>query len=359
MLDVQIVSLATANPSLRLSQEDSYRVYTNLLPLSEKANSLLQRIFLQNRSIGYRYFGMDNLEVIVQESQDDLIARYRKYGVQVALEAANKALGQAGLTPEQVDGIVVNSCTGYLCPGLTSYIAEALPLRPDVWPFDLQGMGCGGAVPNLQTAYNFLQSHPDSHVLAIAVEICSATIYLGEAPDLLVSNALFGDGAAAAVLTNHPDVDHSTNGDRRVLTRAFAAGLYPQDREHLYYRTENSKLRNVLSVEVPAVGGRRGKEVIDRLLAQPGKRDEDINHWIVHPGGQRVLDVFEDAFDLPADALAPSRTVLYNFGNMSSVTVLFVLDEVLRTRKPQPGDLGVMCSFGAGFGAYAALLEFA
>ena len=106
MLDVQIAALATANPPLRISQKASYQAYVNLLPLSDRAKSLLQRIFVENRSIGYRHFGMDNPAVILQESQDDLIARYRKYGVQVALEAANKALDQAGLTAEQIDGLL-------------------------------------------------------------------------------------------------------------------------------------------------------------------------------------------------------------------------------------------------------------
>jgi predicted naringenin-chalcone synthase len=351
VIDVRIIALGTANPALRVSQEDSFQAYVNLTPLSDKAKSLLQRIFVNNHSIGYRHFGMDSLADVLCDSQDELIARYRKFAVQVSVEAANKALRQAGLAPGDVDGVVINSCTGYLCPGLSSYIAEALPLRADVWPFDLQGMGCGGALPNLQTAYNFLQAHPDSNVLSIAVEICSATLFFDEAPDILISNALFGDGAAAAVLTNRP-------GSGGIRLKGFAAGLYPQDRQHLYYRTERSKLRNVLSVEVPAVGARRGREVIDRLLAATGRIQEEVDHWVVHPGGQKVLNAFQEALDLPSEALAASRAVLYNYGNMSSASVLFVLDEVLRSSRPRPGDSGLLCSFGAGFGAYAGLVEF-
>ncbi len=351
MTDVRIVGLATANPPLRVSQEESYQAYVNFLPLSDKAKSLLKRIFVENQSIGYRHFGMDSLLDVFQTSQDELIARYQKYAVQVAVEAANKALERAGLTPADVDALVVNTCTGYLCPGLTSYVAEALPLRPEVRPFDLQGMGCGGALPNLETAYNFLQAHPESNVLAIAVEICSATIFFDEAPDILISNALFGDGAAAVVLTNRP-------GEGGIRLKRFSAGLYPQDRQHLYYRTERSKLRNVLSMEVPAVGARHGKEVIDRLLSRNGTGYQDIQHWIVHPGGEKVLDAFQTTLNLPEDALEASRNVLYRYGNMSSVTVLFVLEEVLNNHAPRPGEVGVLCSFGAGFGAYAGLLEF-
>jgi predicted naringenin-chalcone synthase len=349
--DVRIIALGTANPPLRASQEESYEAYVNLLPLTDRAKGLLRRIFVLNRSIGYRYFGMDAPTDVFQDSQDELIARYQKFAVPVAVEAANEALEKAGLVAAEIDALVVNSCTGYLCPGLTSYVAEALPLRTDIRPFDLQGMGCGGALPNLETAHNYLQAHAEANVLTIAVEICSATLFFGESPDLLVSNALFGDGAAAAVLTNRP-------GGTGIRLKDFAAGLYPEDREHLHYRTENSKLRNVLSRSVPAVGARRSREVIDRLLTQNGNGRHEIQHWIVHPGGQRVIDLFQQGLGLPGDALAASRKVLYNYGNMSSATVLFVLDEVVRSGAPRAGDSGVMCSFGAGFGVYAALLEF-
>ena len=351
MTDVQITGVGIANPPLRLSQEQIYQAYVDILPLSDKARSLLKRIFVDNQSIGFRYFGMDALTDALQDSQDELIARYRRFGVSVAVEAARKALDDAGLTPPDVDALVVNTCTGYLCPGLTSYVAEALPLAKHVKPFDLQGMGCGGAVPNLETGYNYIQANPGSNVLTVTVEMCSATLFFDEAPDILVSNAIFGDGAAATVLS-------SGQGSGRVCLRGFSAGLFPEDRQHLHYRTENSKLRNVLSQRVPVVGARHGKQAIDWLLADNGLTYRDVVHWIVHPGGERVLDAFQRTLGLPDEAIAPSRAVLYEYGNMSSATVLFVLERVLRERTPQPGEVGVICSFGAGFSAFAGLLEF-
>lgn len=355
MTDVQIIGLGTANPPLRLSQEEIHRVYVERMPLSDEAQALLTKIFIDNRSIGFRHLGMDALTDALDESQDDLIARYRKFAVPVAVEAARAALDDAGLACEDVDALVVNTCTGYLCPGLTSYVAEALALDESVRPFDLQGMGCGGALPNLETAYNFARAYPGSHVLTISVEICSATLFFDEAADILVSNAIFGDGAAATVMTNGAGAGV---GNRRVRVKGFSAGLFPQERPYLHYRSENSKLRNVLSQRVPVVGARRGRQVIERLLAENRLQKRDVDHWIVHPGGERVLDAFQRSLDLPDEAIAPSRAVLYDYGNMSSATVLFVLDRVLRDRAPRPGEVGVMCSFGAGFSAFAGLLEF-
>ena len=324
-MDVAIAGLATANPPLKVTQEEAYQAYVNILPLSDKAKRLLKRLFVDNRSIGARYFAMDSLLDALQDRQDDLISRYRKFAVPTAVRAAQRALEDAGLEPVDVDALVVNTCTGYLCPGLTSYVAGELGLRSEVRPFDLQGMGCGGATPNLETAYDFLQTHPSSNALILAVEMCTATIFFEEAPDILTSNALFGDGAAAAVLTNRP-------GNGVAHLRDFTAGLFPEDRQHLHYRTQDSKLRNVLSLEVPAVGAAHGKEVIDRLLAQAGLAHGDVDHWILHPGGERIVDAFRDGLSLP--------------------------EEVLLNRLPQTGDVGVMCSFGAGFSAFAALLEF-
>ncbi len=353
MTDVQIVGLGTANPPLRLSQEEIHQVYVERLPLSDEARSLLEQIFVSNQSIGFRHLGMDALTDALDESQDDLIARYRKFAVPAAADAARKALDDAGLAREDVDALVTNSCTGYLCPGLSSYVAEALSLGEYIRPYDLQGMGCGGALPNLETAYNFALANPGRHVLTVSVEICSATLYFDESPDILVSNAIFGDGAAATVMVNG-----SGAASGRVRIKGFSAGLFPQDRQYLHYRSENSKLRNVLSQRVPVVGARHGKRVIERLLAENGLREQDVDHWVVHPGGERVLDAFQRSTGLPDKAIAPSRAVLYNYGNMSSATVLFVLGQVLRERAPRPGDVGVICSFGAGFSAFAGLLEF-
>ena len=351
MMDVKIIGLGTANPPLRLPQEEIYQFYINSLSLSDQAKSLLERIFISNRSIAYRHFGMDSLADVHKNSQDELIARFERFGVMIATESAQKALDNAGLSPNDVDALIVNTCTGYLCPGLTSYVAQSLSMKKNIWPFDLMGMGCGGAIPALKTAYNFLSANPDKNVLTISVEVCSATLFFSEAPDVLVTNAIFGDGAAATVLTNRP-------GKQGIFLKQFSVGLFPEYRSHVRYITQDSKLRNVLSPEVPSLGAKGGKQVIEELLNECEKTYNDIAYWAIHPGGEKVIDALQHATGLPGEVLSPSRSVLRNYGNMSSATVLFVLDEIVRTGNPQAGDFGVLCSFGAGFSAFAALVEF-
>ncbi len=350
-MDVRIIGIGTAVPPLRVTQREVYETYLRLLPLSPQAKDLLEQVLIQNDSIAYRHMAMASLEeCVLENSQDQLIARYKRYAVPLSAEAARKAIEQAGLSPEQVDAVVVNTCTGYLCPGLSSYVAEALGLRKDVRPFDFQGMGCGGALPGLETAYCHLHTYPEHNVLTLAVEMCTATIFFNEEPGVLISNCIFGDGAAATVLTNRPG-----NDGLRVV--GFTSGLYPEYRSYLYYTTEDSKLKNVLSPRVPNIGAKCGKQVVDRLLKPQGLGYGDISHWVVHPGGQKVIDAFQRALKLPDEAMASSRAVLLNFGNLSSASVLFVLEETWRNRNARQGDWVLMCSFGAGFTAFAGLFE--
>lgn len=210
-------------------------------------------------------------------------------------------------------------------------------------------MGCAAALPALEAARNHLAAHPRDTAAVVCVELGSAAFFPGEAPDLVISNALFGDGAAAAVLAG---------GAKRGLARfkEFASLHVPAWREEIRFRWEKGRLRNVLSAHVPARAAAGLAKLLRGLLGRrPPAR---IPHWALHPGGAKVMDAVRDELGLPEDALMSARAVLRLCGNMSSPSCLFVLDHLLRRRKPRRGDTGVLASFGAGFSAHAALLEF-
>jgi alkylresorcinol/alkylpyrone synthase len=259
----------------------------------------------------------------------------------------------AGLEPAGIGGLVINTCTGYLCPGLTSYVSEQLGLDRGVKVFDLMGMGCGGAIPNIECAAGIIARNGGRPVISIAVEICSATMYLGPDPDLVISNSIFGDGAAAAIV-DAPDGP----GRTPVKILDFETGLYPRHREDLRYRTENGRLRNVLSKRVPLIGAKVARETACRLLDRHGLSIEQIDFWAVHPGGTLVLEQIGEKLGLSEERLRFSYEIFSEYGNMSSPSVLFVLKRLLCQGKPQPGQKGLMLAFGAGFSAYAALVEF-
>jgi alkylresorcinol/alkylpyrone synthase len=177
---------------------------------------------------------------------------------------------------------------------------------------------------------------------------------MGADPGLIVSNCLFGDGAAAAVLDSHPADGHEPVA--RLVD--FEAGLFPAYREQLRYRHENGRLRNTLGIRVPVIGARTIQQVAERLLARNGLSVSQIDWWAIHPGGTLVLEQVGKTMELSEQALRYSYDVLREYGNMSSPSVLFVLKRILEQGRPARGQKGLLLSFGAGFSAFAALVEF-
>jgi predicted naringenin-chalcone synthase len=345
--------LATANPARYATQREVCEFLEAHFRLAPAERELYRHILLDGPIHG-RHIAVDYDEEICCQGPDDQIARFLKHGRSMAREAARKALDQAATGPADVVGIIVNTCTGYLCPGLSSYLAEDLGLTPLTEVLDVTGMGCGAAIPNLRTASRIAGYRDGGSVLSVSVEVCSATFFMGQDPDLVVSNSIFGDGASAAVLT--PGDATASSGLVRLVD--FESGVFPKYREYLRYKTLGGRLRNVLHKAVPVIAARAVAEISRRLLDRRGMSQADIDWWIVHPGGSSVLDRVARALDLRADQLRFSHEVFAQFGNMSSPSVMFVLDRVLREGHPRPGQKGLMISFGAGFTAFAALVEF-
>lgn len=348
-----ITGLGTANPKNYLTQKEILRHFLDCHQLSESEKELYIRI-LSGEKIQGRYVGLEETNELLITDHDYLLSRFKKYGIDIALQAAEKALAQAGVKARDVKGLIVNTCTGYMCPGLSSYIAEKLGLTTAIGVRDIMGMGCGAAVPNLECACGMLATAEQGPVLGIAVEICSSTIFPAHDPGLIVSNCIFGDGAAAFV------VDSSESSERKMLARiiGFESGCYPEFREELRYTTEKGLLRNHLSKKVPVIGAKTVAEVTERLLTRYGLFAQDIDWWAVHPGGTAVLMQIAKKMKISETALDFSFEVFNHYGNMSSPSVLFVLEKILEKGHPNPGEKALMLSFGAGFTAFAALLEF-
>jgi alkylresorcinol/alkylpyrone synthase len=345
--------LGTATPALYATQEEAYDFFTSHFALNPVEQDLYRRIMLDGRIKG-RYLGMDAKVDVLESDPDRLLARYLRFARGTGVAAAGRALLEAGVQTEGVGGLIVNTCTGYLCPGLSSYIATDLGLKDSIRFQDLMGMGCGAAVPNFQAAAGMLALGREGPVLSLSVEICTATIFPSHDPELIVSNSIFSDGAAAAVLDRVPD--HGSNGLARVVD--FATGLFPQYRDELCYRTEGGRLRNHLSKRVPIIGARTAAKVTFRLLDRHGLRRDDIDWWAVHPGGTAVLSQLGKELNLTREALRFSYGFFEDHGNMSSPSVLFILRKILDSGLPQAGQKGLLLTFGAGFSAFAALLEF-
>ncbi|MDA8165959.1 MAG: 3-oxoacyl-ACP synthase, partial [Desulfobacteraceae bacterium] len=312
--------------------------------LSPRHRVYLRRL-LAHPSIRKRHFALPGPEVLLAETPDQRIGRFAASATALASEAVDRALARAGVSRREVAALVVNTCTGYLCPGLSSYLIEKLELSGQVRAFDLAGSGCGGALPNLQLA-GALVGQSGGPVASVAVEICSATFQMGDEPGLLLSNALFGDGAAALVAGGAPAAWQLLAAANRQV---------PRLREAIRYVHRDGQLVNQLSPELPRLIGETVPPLVRDLLAGQGLAPGDIAHWALHPGGARILDLLGGRLGLAAEQLAPSRSVLAEFGNLSSPTVLFVLDAI--TGRAEPGDFCLLLAFGAGLSAHAALLR--
>lgn len=345
---------ATANPPFYVTQREVYDFYISHFTLAPEEQALYQKLLLDSPIQG-RYFGLDSAEDACETHPDRLNERFLKYARAAAAAAAQKAMVAATLTPAEFGGVIVNTCTGYLCPGLSSYLVEDLQFPPNVKTLDVVGMGCGGALPNIDTASALLAAHGGRPWLSVAVEACSATMFMGPDPALIVSNCIFGDGAAAVILQDEATLAN-TRGLMRIL--GSTSSIHPKYREQLRYRQEEGRLRNVLTTRVPVIGAKLAGEALDALLTEHKLNRDDIAWWAVHAGGTAVLDQVGRDLGLKSEALQFSLNVFQTYGNMSSPSVLFALKQIMEQGQPKPGERGVLLSFGAGFSAFAMLVEF-
>ncbi len=288
------------------------------------------------------------------ERQNDL---YVEVARREAVALARRALIASDLSPSEVSLIVSVSCTGFMIPAVDAFVADALALGPRLHRLPITQSGCAGGVVALARAHDFLVAHPGSAALVVALELSSLTFQRWDrSPANVVSTAIFGDGGAAAILVGreHP-LAQSRSLARIRRTEAF---FFPGTTHLMGFRLRNPGLQIVLDRHLASFVKREVGRTAEAFLRCDRLAPEDISHWILHPGGRRILEAMKSELRLSDEQLGPAETVLREHGNLSSVTVLFVLDEVLRARKPARGELGVLGAFGPGFAAEMALVEF-
>jgi alkylresorcinol/alkylpyrone synthase len=310
--------------------------------LNRRSRLILSTILRGDSGIEQRQFAVRDIGNLFSADADALNGEFRHTAPALAAEALQPALKEAGCAPSELDTLVVCTCTGYLCPGLSSYISERLGLRPDAWLQDLVGLGCGAAIPALRATSAILAENPSATVACIAVEICSAAFYLDDDPGVIISACLFGDGAAATVWRSRP-------GPRNLRVHSFDTVHDPKARDFIRFEQRGGKLRNLLHASVPGLAAKAVQQLHARAGAKP------IARVITHAGGKDVLT--EISALLPDYDLNASREILRRHGNMSSPSVLFALQEALYHDHPENAADWWLTSFGAGFSAHACRLS--
>src|SRR6266850_1871750 len=335
-----IAAVATATPPHRFTQ-------AQLLALAGYADEE-RRGFFRRSDIDGRHLWIDPATFRPDESVDELNDRFRAGALHLGESAARGALARAGWDARDVDFIATTTCTGRLTPSLDAHLISRLGCRSDIQRVHVGDTGCASAMVALQQAANYLTAFPGRRALVIAVEICSAAYFLDDRLESAVAHAIFADGAGAlAVTTGGP-------GPSIVAHRTL---FHSEHLGAMGFEYPGGRLRVTLSKEVRRIGGTMMREMATILMAAQGLKREDIRYWVLHSAGRRVIDRARTLLGLSEEQVGHSRSVLRSFGNMSSATILFVLEETLRAEAPVPGDWALMIGLGPGFAAEGALLR--
>jgi predicted naringenin-chalcone synthase len=334
-------SLATAVPPAAYTQLQCWEIAQRsgaLARLSRRSRLILHSILHSDHGVVTRHFAPPDVDNVFNFNSDQLNAVFRAEAPRLAGHALTQALEGAGVKPDELDALFVCTCTGYLCPGVSSYVAEQLGLRSHAFLHDLAGLGCGAAIPMLRAASHLLAAEPDAVIACVAVEICSAAFFLDDDPGVLVSACLFSDGAAASVW-------RSTPGPGGLRVFGFDTLHRPEDRDKLRFEQRDGKLRNLLDRAVPETAA----SAVAHLWEARGPRP--VSRVITHTGGRDVLEALAPV--IAPHSLQASIQTLRDYGNMSSPSVLFALNETLKTSQPDPNGDFWLVSFGAGFSAHS------
>jgi alkylresorcinol/alkylpyrone synthase len=348
----EIGAVRCAFPAHRYRQAELTRHVAKLSGVEPARRALLDRLHA-NAGVDTRYTVLPLSEYGSLGGIGPANDRYIELATELGEQAISSALGAAGVAPADVDLLIVTSVTGIAVPSLDARLIPRLGLRPDVKRIPIFGLGCVAGATGLARLHDYLLGWPGHTAVLLAVELCSLTAPTGSSttPDLVVSG-LFGDGAVAVVARGG---QVATGSGPRVI--ASRSEVVPGTEDVLGWRLDTGGFRIVLTADLSSVvEGHLGAGVSD-FLAEHGLKVDDITAWVCHPGGPKVIDAIQDSLGLPASALELTRRSLAEVGNMSSASVLHVLQQTMDVGRPPPGSPGLLVGLGPGVSMELVLLE--
>jgi alkylresorcinol/alkylpyrone synthase len=310
----------------------------------------VKKIF-EGAAVDKRYSIMDPIEVFESTSFADKNDIYSREVIILGEKVLDKALKKVQWLPEELDFIITVSCTGIMIPSLDAYLINSLKLRQDIVRLPVTEMGCAAGISGIIYAKNFLKANPGKKAAVIAVESPTATFQLNDfSMANIVSAAIFGDGAACVLLSS----DEKEEGVEIIDEEMYH---FYDNIDMMGFKLTNSGLQMILDVEVPETIASHFGDIIHPFLEKNSLKIADIDHLIFHPGGKKIIQIVEELFSGYGKNIDDTKEVLKLYGNMSSATVLYVLERFM-DQKPEKGTKGLMLSFGPGFSAQRVLLQF-
>lgn len=336
---------------------DYWRLTEDILPfldvwLKDQDDRFIRKVkkIFEGAAVDKRYSIMSPENVFSNLSFEERNDIYVREGIKLGAKCLKNALEKANWQSQDLDYIITVSCTGIMIPSLDAYLINLLKLRQDIIRLPVTEMGCAAGVSGMIYAKNFLKANPGKRAAVIAVESPTATFQLNDfSMANIVSAAIFGDGAACVLLSS----DQEDIGPEILAEEMYH--FYDAE-EMMGFKLTNTGLQMVLDVAVPETIANHFPDIIHPFLEKNGFEINDIDHLIFHPGGKKIIQTVEELFGQLGKNINDTKEVLRLYGNMSSATVLYVLERMM-DKKPSPGEKGLMLSFGPGFSAQRILLQ--
>ena len=349
-MPVKIVTVSKSLPQYSRKTADIIPYLETWLHAQE--DRFVRKVFkiFEGAQVDERYSIMHPDEVFSKTSFEERNQIYVRESIKLGKDVLEKALSQAKWQPQDLDYIITVSCTGIMIPSLDAYLINQLNLKQDIVRLPVTEMGCVGGISGLIYAKNFLTANPNKKAAVIAVESPTATLQLDDfSMANMVSAAIFGDGAACVLLSSFEE----DNGPEMIAESMYH---FYNEEKMMGFELTNNGMKMVLDIEVPETIAAHFDNIIHPFLAKNQFSIDDVQHLIFHPGGKKIVKTVETLFQNSGKNINDTKEVLRKYGNMSSATVLFVLERFLQKNLDQ-GDLGLMLSFGPGFTAQQILLR--
>lgn len=346
-----IAATATAVPPHTLERDEVKTYIRKVFDLEERRLDAMMTV-IDNAQVHKRHAIFPVDYIVTPRPLAQTSREYQEHAVRLGRQAAEDCLAKAGMTAFDVDLIITVSCTGFMIPSLDAHLINLMGFRSDVRRLPLTELGCAAGAMALARASEFVRAFPDKTVLIVSVELATQTFQRGDLSQAnLISCVLFGDGAAAAVVTGRPSA-----GPQILDSETYT---FPDSIDAMGFDLRETGFHIVLSKDVPQMIREKIKSLVDDFLGRRGLTRETMSAFVLHPGGQKLLSYMEEQLGLCRCDTQLSWDVLGQYGNLSSATILFILDALLSKNTMKSGEYGLAAAFGPGFSAELLLLQWA
>lgn len=363
-MNPMLIDVATASPPYKVTQSRA----TEELKIRMAVRPAIARLM----DAASQHSGIDTRYVVVPDAEANVTKRfysidgsantpdtktrmdeYERWAKSLTLQAVAQLLENTHCDPSSIQRIVTISCTGFFAPGLDYHLIKELNLPATIQRTNIGFMGCAAALIGFTTVLESLCSsdHHDKTILLVALELCSLHLQTEPTRDNILANMIFADGCATALFSNSPSL-----APRLQLISTYSH-LFPNSAEFMGWKIGNTGFEMMLSSELPKIILEAAIPVAQKFLIQQGINWKAIRHWVLHPGGRAILDALQSGLSVSDEDMIPSRTVLKNYGNMSSASILFVLKELLATRTIGKNEYVCAIAFGPGLTMEMAILK--